>query len=505
MSRAAQLLAGLESRGIILFLDEGEVRYRSPRDALTDADRAALRAAKPDIADYLAAREAGHALRSLAPRPGPLTATVTQEMWYRFAGPPREGEPVAINISGHTILRADPDAVAAAIAVLIARHDVLRTAFQVAGETLIPSLLAAETFAVERQDMRRLSEDAAEAAVQQETLAFCRRLKPVSGGWLTQGRVTALPGGRTMAVISSSHIVSDAASRNILLDELYDMLEGRALPPVIVAHNDYGLAERDLLASPQGAGLIDHWRRWYAAQPLLTAPSSGTPLVWGTGTRIVRNFRIPRRVMARGRALAAQMKVTAFLVHLTIFCLTLARWSGRSDFPIRILGDKRNSEALSRTVGILYCGDAVDIHAAPDADFETVMRAILVAYDATLARRIPTLHYYAPQMVRPAIEAPDFPNRIPAVFNYYASGTAREKTEKESQPDASAAWPWPPDVQEMPPVTWPRISAPVFLHLMDDGADAEASLHFYQDAVPPEDQRAFTALLFQIYRDILPE
>jgi hypothetical protein len=500
----AQLLCSLEGRGIILFLDKGELRYRSPRDALTEADRAALRAAKPQILDYLAAREAGRALRALTPMPGPLTPTVTQEMWYRFAGPPQEGQPVAINISGHTTIRAAPEAVTAAIRTLIARHDVLRTAFRVEGETLIPSLLPADSFAVEQQDMRGLSAEAAQAEVTKETLDFCRRLKPVSGGWLTQARVTAMPGGETMAAISSSHIVSDATSRNILLDELYDLLEGRALVPIPVLHNDYGLAERALLEGPQGAQLIAHWRRWYDAQPVLKAPSDGTPLLWGTGTRIVRNFNIPTRVMARGRERAAQLKVTPFLVHLTIFCLTIARWAGAAHFPIRILGDKRNSEALSSTVGVLYCGDAVDIHAEPDADFETVMRAILVEYDSTLSRRIPTLHYYAPQMVMPGIEAADFPNRIPAVFNFYAAGTAREKAAKESQPDSSAAWPWPPQVQEMPPATWPRVSAPIFLHLMDDGTDANASLHFYQDVVPPQDQRAFTALLFQIYQEVLP-
>ena len=73
-----------------------------------------------------------------------------------------------------------------------------------------------------------------------------------------------------------------------------------------------------------------------------------------------------------------------------------------------------------------------------------------------------------------------------------------------AQPDATAAWPWPPEVQELPPATWPRVSSPVFLHLMDNGTDANASLHFYQDVVPPEDQRAFTALLFRIYQEVLP-
>ena len=67
------------------------------------------------------------------------------------------------------------------------------------------------------------------------------------------------------------------------------------------------------------------------------------------------------------------------------------------------------------------------------ADFETVMRGIMAEYDAALALRIPTLHFWAPHCVRPGIEAADYPNSIPAVFNYYSVGTAREKAEKKAE------------------------------------------------------------------------
>jgi len=500
----ARLLADLESRGILLTLDGGDIRYRAPKGALTDADRDALRAHKPAIVSSLAARAAGRQLRALHGMAGPLIPSVAQQMWYQFAGPPDEGVPVAINISGIDLFAAPPEAVTVALTTLIARHDTLRTAFQVVDGQLIPSLLPAESFAAEHQDMRHLSDAAAHDAAMQMAQAFCARLKPVSGGWLTQALVIALPDGRCLAALSSSHIVSDAASRNILLDEWHDLLAGKALSPVAVPHNDYAVAERALLTSDAGAALIAHWRDWYAGQPLLTAPSDGRALLWGRGIRIVYDFDIPSRVMARARALAARWKVTPFLVHLTLFCTALARWSGVSDFPIRVLGDKRSNEALSGTVGLLYCGDAVQIHAPPDGDFETTLRAILSEYEAALARRIPTLHYYAPQMVMPGIEAPDFPNRIPAVFNYYAAGTAREKARKEAAPDASAGWPWPPVMHQKPPAQWPRVSAPIFLHLMDQGTDAAASLHFLEGAVGADDQRRFAALLFDLYDALLP-
>ena len=58
MTSIPQLVARLESRSIILSLADGQLRYRSPRDALTEADRAAIRAQRDALIDFLAAREA---------------------------------------------------------------------------------------------------------------------------------------------------------------------------------------------------------------------------------------------------------------------------------------------------------------------------------------------------------------------------------------------------------------------------------------------------------------
>lgn len=503
MSGIAQLLAGLEGRGIILSLADGELRYRSPREALTAADRETLRARKAAVIAFLKAREAGRALKAARGGPGPLTASVAQEMWWRFAGMPDEGKPVALNI-GMVGTFPDTDAATLTRTVrdLIDRHEALRVAFRAEGEALTASLLPARELVIEQLDLRALTAADAAAETDRQAREFCARLNPILGGWLTRARVVALPDGASQAVISAAHMIADAGTRNIVIGELRAALEGESLP-ASVPYNDFSLAERAVLAGPEGGYLIGYWRDWYRAQPTMTAPTTGTPLLWGNGTRILRNFAIPKRMMDRARALAARLKVMPFLVFLTIFAVTMARWSGLSRFPIRVLGDKRTAVDLANTVGLMFCADAVAVDAPPEAGFETVLRAILAEYDAALARRIPTLHFYAPQMVRPGIEPPGFPNRIPAVFNYYAVGTAWERAQKTGA-DTTAAWPWPPRVEELPPQIWPRVSSPLFLHLMDYGAEAAASLHFYADVIGAEDRDSFTARLFAAFDEFLP-
>ena len=495
----ARLMAALESRGIVLSLDGDQIRYRSPKQALTESDRDGLRACRDEIIDYLKTRNAARALRAADPVTGPLTPSVVQEMWRAFAGGAEEGKPVALNIGMVGRFKAAPEAVTAAIRQLMARYEALRAGFEAQGGALRAFLNPMEAFEIAQDDLRGLGADAARAAATTGAQQFCALLNRIDGGWLTRAKVFALPEGESMAAISSAHMIADAGTRNIVLDELHDILEtGAPRAPSPVFYNEYSLAERDFLASEQGEQLIAHWRRWYHDQPTMLAPSDSTPLLWGNGIRTVKNFTIPARVAGKVRDLAAALKVTPFLVYLTVFSIAMARWARMERFPIRILGDKRVSLELSNTVGLMFCADAVEINVPATADFETVMRGILAEYDATLSLRIPTLHFWAPHCVRPGVEVPDYPNRIPAVFNYYSLGTAREKAEKRAGADSSASLPWPPELVTLTQ-TWPRRSSPLFWHLNDTGHEVLASLHFFQGAVPPADQDSFTAMLFQVF------
>ena len=501
----ASVIAELEGRGIILSLADGEIRYRSPKGALTETDKTALRARRGDIVTYLEARNAARGLRAAPKLGGALTPSVAQEMWRAFAGGAEEGKPIALNIGMAGRFRHDPAAVMAAIRQVIARYDALRVRFEAQGDRLQAFLNPAEDFIIAQEDLRGLNAEAALAAAEKAAHSFCALVNLIEGQWLTRAKVFALPGGSSFAVVSSAHMIADAGTRNIVLDEIHDILDhGAPLAKSSGSYNDYSLAEREFLAGPQGARLIDFWRRWYHDQPVMKAPSDGAPLMWGNGIRIVRNFTIPRRILDQVRALADGWKVTPFLIYLTIFSIAMARWSGMDRFPLRVLGDKRTSLELSNMVGLMFCADAVEIRVPRACDFETIMRGIMAEYDSALALRIPSLHFWAPHCVRPGVEVPDYANKIPAVFNYYSIGTARERAEKKAGPDITAGLPWPPEVETLPPQSWPRRSSPLFLHVIDMEHEARVSLHFYQGAVSPRDQDSFTAMLFQVFAETVP-
>src|SRR5690606_18172321 len=131
-------------------------------------------------------------------------------------------------------------------------------------------------------------------------------------------------------------------------------------------------------------------------------------------------------------------------------------------------------------------------------------RSLLMEYEASLATRLPTLHYFVPHVVRPDLEPASYPNRLPAAFNFYSGGTVRERTERQEGPDKTAHMPWPPKLTRLAPQIWSRRSAPLFLHLMDQGDEMAASLHFFANVVNDAEQSSFIDTLFRVFDEIVP-
>ena len=169
-------------------------------------------------------------------------------------------------------------------------------------------------FVIEQEDLRGLSPEAPDRPQTRARSNSAPWSTGSKGAWLTRAKVFALPGRESLAAMSSAHMIADAGTRNIVLDEIARhsgpwRAAGRAVRCSITTIRS---PSGSFWKVDQGAQLIDHWRRWYQDQPVMKAPSDGAPLQWGNGIRIVKNFTIPGRVLDKVRALAEQVEGHAF-------------------------------------------------------------------------------------------------------------------------------------------------------------------------------------------------
>ena len=175
---------------------------------------------------------------------------------------------------------------------------------------------------------------------------------------LAQGRswrldIADLPQGRQLLQLSLHHIVADALSVQLLVQELAALYRGQDLPPLPIQYADYAAWQQQWLAAGEGQQQLRYW-----TQALLGAPPETTlPLDHPRSRRIShRGARLGRSLpvsLAKGmRKLAGASGVTPFMAHLAAFQYLLARATGQCDISV---GVPMTNRAHLETEGLIGC------------------------------------------------------------------------------------------------------------------------------------------------------
>ncbi|MFF7178267.1 condensation domain-containing protein [Streptomyces sp. NPDC008121] len=306
---------------------------------------------------------AGVAARS-APRPVPegerparLPLSAAQRaLWLlaRIEGPSATyNAPVVLRLDGEP----DAGALGAALADLIARHPVLRTAYpHVDGE---PYQLVREDFSLGLETVRCADAAALDAAV----TGFGRTPLDVTDGVPLRARLfTTGPGsadgagGACALVLLVHHIAVDGWSLEPLLHDLdvaYTARLGGRGPgwePLPLTYADYALWQRDLLSDPEG--LLGHWRAALAGLPERTALPYDRPRPAEPGGRGgTVGARLEPGTWSGLTALARDRGASLFMVARAALAAALAATGAGEDLAIGTPVAGRSDEALHDLVG----------------------------------------------------------------------------------------------------------------------------------------------------------
>ncbi|GMV31001.1 MAG: hypothetical protein AMXMBFR59_31260 [Rhodanobacteraceae bacterium] len=240
------------------------------------------------IADFFAAPSVRAMAHALAPRPEPAhrIPVATPAPDYPVSHAQRRlwildqlgGNPAAYVLGAAYLLdgELDADALVAAIEALPARHEALRTVFFERDGELRQRVLAQADFGVTRIDLSGERAPDEEARQHAETLA--REGFDLARGPLLRASLLRLGAARHALLFAVHHIVSDAESVSVLVDEILRGARGDALAPLRIHYKDHAVAEAAWLASA-GAAALRHWwlSRLAALPPRLDLPFDRIP------------------------------------------------------------------------------------------------------------------------------------------------------------------------------------------------------------------------------------
>ena len=331
---------------------------------------------------------------ALADRSQPLPLSFAQQrLWFldrldRAAGAAYH-LPAALHLKGplrHEVLRAALDR-------MVARHETLRTRFELLGEAPVQVIApAAVGFALAVEDLSSHPPSAPqlrgliEAAV---SAPFDLAVGP-----LIRGRLLRLGEQEHVLLVTQHHIISDGWSVGLLIREvgaLYAALsEGRAdpLPPLPIQYVDYAAWQRQWL---QGAVLqrqVEFWKAQLAGVPVLLelpVDRARPPLQSYVGGAVP--LRLSVELSAGLRQLASERGCTLFMVLLAAWGALLSRLSNQEDVVIGTPVANRQRAQVESLVGLFVNTLALRVQVSESDTTATLLEQLKVRTLAAYAHQ----------------------------------------------------------------------------------------------------------------------
>ncbi|WP_157557004.1 non-ribosomal peptide synthetase, partial [Nocardia acidivorans] len=347
----------------------------------------------PTVAALTAAVASGAALsgpnlvRRTETGPVPLSPA-QQRMWFlnRF-----DGESAAYNIplAMRLIGALDLAALNAAIADVIARHEVLRTVYPLTESGPVQVILpATEAHTLELNPIPVAADELRSVVDEFVTDGF-----DVTAAVPLRARLYA-PIGTTdeyVLVVVVHHIAADGSSMGPLARDVMTAYSARragtapAWTPLPVQYADYAVWQRERLgAEDDPRSLIsiqlDYWRDALAGLPdQLTLPADRPrPAVVSTAGRAVE-FTLSADLHARLTALGRESGATLFMVMHAAYAVLLARLSGSGDIAVGTPVAGRGEDALDDLVGMFVNTLVLRTEVDPAAGFGALLRTVRTA------------------------------------------------------------------------------------------------------------------------------
>lgn len=346
-------LKDLEAKGLELWLQGDQLRYRAPRDLLTPQVLTELKQHKEEICALL--HKGSHEAVLY-----PLSHS-QQALWFLHQLAP---ESAAYN-GGFAVRirsRVDIPALRRALQELIARHAALRTTFPKHNGEPVQEIHQHQPLYFEQVDASQWDWDVLTVRVS----AAYKRPFQLEVGPVMRVELFTRAADDYILLLTIHHIACDGWSLWLLLDELRVLYPAQqqgtvaTLPASDLSYKDYVRWQHQMLASPRGEWLWAYWQRQLAGElPVLNLPTDRPRPAVQTYNGASHPFKLPAVLTERLRRLSQAEQATLYTTLVAAFQVLLYRYTGQEDILLgaptagrshadfaEIVGDMTNPVAL---------------------------------------------------------------------------------------------------------------------------------------------------------------
>ncbi|AUA08819.1 hypothetical protein GTZ78_11955 [Streptomyces sp. SID8361] len=314
----------------------------------------------------------------------------------------------------------------AALALLTARHEPLRTGLRVLDGQVTQDVRPRVELPVEWVDLTGLDRTEQEEARDSLRAALARRPFDLERPPLWRAAILGLGEGAWSVILAAHHTVYDSASRFNAHAELIEICaaveEGREpkLPHLPRTYSDHARRERARLTSARRAELATHWRSRLAGLPPvhtlpLDRPRPPTRTFRGAEVRAP----LPAGVLAAINAGARHHGTRPVVLLLAAYTALLHHHSGAVDISLGLpVAGRAEAETLPM-VGTLVNMRVLRVDATGDPDITVLVRRLDAALSADERYDIP---FQTLVELLPAPRLPGVPPLYQLAFNHAPAG-----------------------------------------------------------------------------------
>lgn len=245
--------------------------------------------------------------------------------------------PVVIHLTGSF----DRQAFAMALNELVARHETLRTHFNLLNGEPIQIIKEAVSQTYDYLDLRHepLSEREQKATIAIE--AFIVNPFDLNHGPLFRSMLIQTQNDEHLLLFVLHHVITDGWSTTVLIQDfmqLYELVHHNheaALPPLPIQYADYAVWQRSWLQNDELDAQVIYWREQLANAPaLLPLPTDRPRPAAQSFIGTTFSSTIPAAITKKLQTLSRNEGVTLFMTLLAGYQTLLAKYSGQEDILV---------------------------------------------------------------------------------------------------------------------------------------------------------------------------
>jgi len=388
------LIARLRAAGIKLSAQDGKIKLKAEKGALTPELKQEITDYKQEIIDLLGGNSTSDAPElKPADRSKPLPLSFAQQrLWFLDElepGTPVYNMPFALRVRGEL----NEQALQAALTELVRQHESLRTVFVATDSEPVQKILPEIAITLQRADLRTASED----ALTEKLRELAKANFDLAAGPLLQLHCLRTADNEYLLLLIIHHIVSDLWSMDVFFRDLgilYERQVADVAPQteqLPIQYADYAAWQRQSLSGPRLERQLGYWLNQLADAPPVLELATDHPRPPEPGYRGKwQAIMLPADLGNSLQKLAQSSGATMFMLTFAGFVALMHKYSGEEDIVIGTPISGRQQTELENLIGFFLNTLALRVATDSDPSFmELLERAKQTALQAYAHQELP--------------------------------------------------------------------------------------------------------------------